>query len=132
MADIIAQLIKVYMTEEWWHSERLSLEDSWKYFKCLLMKGNLIYREDDGMLVAYAEVYYITPKQLKKLSDDEPFPVLEENITDGDIAYVQNLWIKEGYRGNGMLRSMKRDVKSTLYFAGKEQKNNNRFRIWEN
>ena len=132
MEDIIAQLIKIYMTEEWWHKNKLSLEESWKYFRYLLTQGNILYKDKDGEVVGYVEFFFVTPGQLDVLDSDGEFAIPEENITDGDICYINNLWIKEGHRGNGMLASFKSKIdkiKDFKYYSGNDVKDNNSFKI---
>jgi len=131
---VIEQLIKIYMTEEWWHKNKLSLEESWKYFKHLLINGNIVYKAVKNELVGYAEFYLVNDKQVNVLNSSSDFFILNEDITNGNICYVSNIWIKEGHRGNGLMRSFKKEIESTKdfdYYSGNELKNNKRLRVWE-
>ena len=125
--DIIPQLIKIYMTEEWWHKQVLSLEESWKYFKFLITKDKIICKVVDDKVVGYVEFFFVTPAQVEKLNN-ENFFTFNENIDDGDVCYINNIWVDDSYRGNGMLASFKSQIekkKDFKYYAGNDVNDNN-------
>ena len=86
-------------------------------------------------MCGYIEFWRITPEQFRKILDKD-FYVFDENITDGDICYISNMYIlKEYRRGLAMnylktiFKNINRDCK---YFVGHETNRNNRVKIMEN
>ena len=131
MINLIEQLIKIYLNEEWWHTKRLTLQEAWEYFRVLLIKNNLLVKIENDEIIAYVEYWLINDEQFKRVSSGEHFDISKENICDGNICYVHTLWIKDSYRGNGVLREFKKSVenKPFEYYGGIEQKYNKRLRL---
>ena len=131
----IKQLVDIYFKLEGWHKKKLSVEDSFEYFIRLLSQGNIIIFMDDDKVCGYIEFFRITPLQFRKILDKD-FYVFDENITDGEICYISNMFIlKEYRRGLAMnylktiFKNINRDCK---YFVGHNTRRNNRVRIREN
>ena len=128
MNNLIEQLIKIYFNEEWWHKEKLNLQESWDYFRVLLAKDKIVVEVKNGKVIAYAEYWLINKDQLKKALKQEPFNILTENISDGNICHINSLWIDDNFRGNGVLKKLKSQLeeKDFDYYSGIEQKYNER------
>lgn len=109
-----------------WQQNLLPLPEALRYFTHLLNKGNIIYQQDsEGNVIGFLEFYKINYDQFRKLAENKSFPVLEENISDGPICWVSDLWIDEKYRLNSVGKNLKARLfnaaKSCEYFAGREQ-----------
>lgn len=104
--DILTQLYNIYEKEENWHTSRLPEQD-FKGVKKYLMDKNLLWVEIIGSeVVAYCEVWKINYEQWGRISCGELLYTYDENLTDGNIAYISNLWVKECYRNMGLIKIM--------------------------
>jgi len=121
--NIINQLIKVYYAEENWHKKILSPKETEKYHKELLRKGRIIYVEEKGELLGYTESWRINFEQLGRLVCHASFSAYLENVTDGNIAYVANTWIKKEHRKGKIYKILRNRFfslnKDCEYFVGK-------------
>jgi len=92
------QLTYIYHNYEYWHKSKLSVEDSNKYHEILIMQGNILTYVENDILIGYVEVWRINYEQLGRILCEEKFFVFDENITDGNIAYIHNMWIAPEHR----------------------------------
>jgi len=133
--SIIEQLIDIYQNHEIWHKRKLSYADSKEYFIRLLSSGNIIIFMDDDDLCGYVEFWRITPEQFRKILDKD-FYVFDENITDGSICYISDLFIHKKYRRGITIKYLKQIFmninRDCTYFIGREIQYNNRVKIMEN
>lgn len=97
---IIDDLTYIYLNFETWHKNKLSQEEANKYHERLLMQGNILTYVDNGKLIGYVEAWKINYDQLGRILCEVPFYVFDEDITNGNIAYIHNMWISPEYRGN--------------------------------
>lgn len=97
---IIDQLTDIYLNKETWHKNKLSKEEADEYHRRLIMQKNIITYIEDKKLIGYIEVWKINFEQLGRLICEIPFFVFDENITDGNIAYISNMWISPDHRFN--------------------------------
>lgn len=135
MNKIVNQLVEIYHNEESWHTNKLSMEDSVEYFVRLLSSGNIIIYMDNDILAGYVEFWRVTPEQFRKILDNKFF-VFEENIVDGQICYISNVFIHKQYRRKQeikYLKSMFLKINGNCrMFAGHEIKYNKRLKMMEN
>lgn len=96
---IVNQLTNIYLTKENWHVNKLSKEEADQYHERLLMQGNIITYVKEDKLIGYLEFYRINFDQWGRLVCGEKIAVLEENILDGKIAYINNMFVSEDERG---------------------------------
>ncbi len=92
MKTAISQLWDIYNTKEDWHKKRLNEEEFYRYTFRLINTNNLFYEMVDGKVTGYVEVWRINYEQFGRISCGEKFYVYDENITDGCIAYINNMW----------------------------------------
>lgn len=131
---IAEQLTFIYLNLEPWHQKRLSVAESNVYHERLLMQGNIITIVEDEMLRAYVEIWKITYEQMGRLFCGETVYALEENITDGPIAYINNAWVDPNYRAGKTVDSMMREFikrfRDCEYVVGRREKYNKTFRAY--
>ena len=132
---MIAQaLTKIYLEKETYHKNFLSVEDANKYHERLLMQGNIITIVENDELVGYIEVWRINYEQLGRLMCGKTIFAFDENITDGNIAYVNNGWIDEGYQNTEISKKLEikflEIFKSCDFIARKRHKYNEAFKIY--
>ena len=127
--NIIDQLIKIYRSKEPWHQTKLSEVEARKYFRRILDRGLVIHTTDsNGKIVGYCEFWRINFEQFGRiLCKDETFSSYKENVTDGNIAYLANVWIHEDYRQNKKIDKDIRNMFMSLnkycdYFVGEARR----------
>ncbi len=135
MNHIVNQLLEIYQNHQDCEVSKLSVTDSIEYFIRLLASGNIIIYMDGDIVAGYIEFLRIEPHQLKKILDKD-FYTFEENITDGQICYISDLFIHKNYRRSTAIKYLKRMCMKIngdcRYFVGHERKYKNRARIMEN
>lgn len=105
--NIIEQLTHIYHTEENWHIKKLSIEESNKYHEKLLMQNNIGVFTKDGEVLGYFECWRINFEQFGRLVCGVPVYTFEENITDGNIALVNNVWIHPDHRNGEVYKYLR-------------------------
>lgn len=83
-------------------------EEAYKYHEALIRDGNIITIQDGEFLAGYLEMWRITFCQFGRIICGEPFSATNENILNGQIAYVANTYIYPKYR-NTFVAKMLRD-----------------------
>lgn len=107
MEHIVDQLIKIYYDEEYWHNKKLPHDEAVKYHMKMLRDGNIVYYEELGVVLGYYEVWRITFEQFGRLICKVPFSSYQENVKDGNIAYVANVWVDKKFRRGNVIRLLK-------------------------
>ena len=107
MKTIVEQLNEVYFREEYWQSHNETPAGITNYHQIMLDKGNILCYVENGILLGYVEVWFINFEQFGRIICHEPFIAPLENVTDGNIAYLANTWIKPEYRNNSVYRKLK-------------------------
>lgn len=111
LMTVAEQLTYIYHTEENWHSNKLHIDDANKYHQKLLDQGNILTYIQDDQVLGYVEFWRLNYNQWGRLVCGERVNI-EEGITSGNIAYVNNGWIDSNYRGGFVYRHL-----HDLYFA---------------
>lgn len=106
------QLTYIYRNYENWHKSKLSEEESNEYHERLLMQGNILTYVKDGELKGYIEYWCITPEQLGRIITNQPILTDVEDILNGQIAYINNMYIDPEYRNGEAF-----DMLSTMFLV---------------
>ena len=107
---IISQLLDFYYDEkyEFWHKERLSRIEAWKYHEDKLRRGELITISDGELLVGYVEF----------------------TINNG-CCFVNNLFIRSEYRNKKAIWMLKKRLfevcRKVKVYLGERNKFNKRY-----
>lgn len=96
--SIVEQLTFIYKNMENWHRNKLSEAEANVYHERLLVKGNIITYVDKGILKGYLEFWRINFSQLGRIICGQSIMTDVEDITTGNIAYVNNMFIFEDAR----------------------------------
>lgn len=105
----------------------MSRPDAIYYFQEMILRGNILaeVNDKDGLL-GYVEHWRINFDQFGRIICKAPFWTMEENTTDGNIAYLANIWIKSEYRHTFVLKQMESAFfdanNSCEYYAGMAQR----------
>ncbi len=91
--NISKQLTHIYLNQEDWHRFKLPEEEANQYHERLLMQGNIITYVENDELLGYLEFWRINFEQFGRLVCDVPILTDVEDITTGNIAYINNMWI---------------------------------------
>lgn len=134
--DTIHQLVDIYFKEEWWHKNRMSQEKAYNYHKQMYEQGNIQVYEDMGLVLGYYQVYFVNSKQLEDLVMNRPFHELTEDIRNGNIAYLANLWIDKPFRKGSVFKTLYtkffEQCRNCKMIVGEEQPRKGRLRIFRN
>jgi len=106
-SSIIDALVDIYLNQEYWHRKKLSKEKAYDYFNRLVYTGNIITHIQGGELVGYVEFWRITFGQFGRIICHSPFSAYQEDVQNGNIAYVANTWIKPEYRNTQVYKALK-------------------------
>ena len=100
--DIIDQFVDCHMKDQ---NQKIGMpyEEARKYFMKLLA-NNIIYYEENGELLGYVEFWKLTYEQWGKIVCHEHFSAYHENVTDGNVAYVANVWVREDKRRSHVIK----------------------------
>ena len=109
---IIDQLVRIYETEEPWHTTRMSHEEAVKYHQKLYDDGCIIVYHELGVVLGYIEVWRLSFEQLGRCVCRHPFSAYLEDVKSGNIAYVANVWVDEKFRRGSVMKMIKH-----LFFA---------------
>lgn len=96
--SIISQLTNVYLSKETWHKHKLSEAEANAYHERLLVNGNILTYVKSGVLLGYLEYWRINCSQLGRIIIGEPILTDVEDILNGPIAYINNMYIVESER----------------------------------
>ena len=105
--DITGQLVDIYLEKESYHERKLSREEAVKYFTRLLENNNILFYEHEGQVLGYVEFWRINYEQLGRIICKQPFSAYLEDITNGDICYLADIWIDPDYRDGKILKIFK-------------------------
>lgn len=129
MIDKIEQLVSIYLDKQQTHDNKLSAKEAHKYFSKLL-HNNIITYENDGIIIAYVEYWILNYEQLGRVICREPFCAIEEDIRNGDVCLIADLWLEESYRQTSIVKLLKNEVRlknwHRKYYVGDRIKNNKR------
>lgn len=95
---IIRQLTDIYLNKENWHKSKLSKEESDLYHERLLVQGNILTYIVSGKLIGYLEFWRINFEQIGRLMCGHPIMIDKEDILNGNIAYINNMYIDLKHR----------------------------------
>ena len=101
--DIFSQLYNIYVREENWHTQRLNEKEFIGVKKYLMDKGLLFVEIIEDEVIAYCEVWKINYHQFGRISCGELLYTYDENLNEGNIAYISNLWIKDIHRNTNII-----------------------------
>lgn len=105
--SLIEQLVDIYYDKEWWHNERLSRPEAYKYNDKLMSTGNIITCSDGDILCGYVEYWRISYEQFGRILCREPFSAMHEDVQTGQIAYVANTYIRPEYRDSNVYKQLR-------------------------
>lgn len=106
--NIVKKLTDIYLSsEEFWHEEKLSEEESKKYFTTLLGKGRIITICHYDTLIGYVESWRINFEQFGRLVCHASFSAFLEDVETGPICYVANVWVKKEHRRGDTIKLLK-------------------------
>lgn len=135
----LEQLIAYYFEEEKLTPNKGNIRDSIEYYEKMLKDHNVtMLTDNNNNIIALMEVWVLSEEQFKRIVEDKGFYPRDENLTDGEIYFVNDLYIKPDHRHNGgmvMIRNMRR-VMENIYGKKKvivfsERKNNDRYRTFQ-
>ncbi len=132
--DIIDQLLDIYFTKEVWHNH-LPKDIARRYFTKLYNSGNILVELDEESVAGYLEIWALDEKQAMRIVNGDTFHAESENISDGHICYVANIYVEEAYRKKDIVKKLR--AKAEYIYIGcravlaNRAKYNNRIRVFK-
>lgn len=105
--EIVEQLCVIYYKYETWHKTVMSIEQARHYHKTMLERGNILIYEENRIVVGYIEILCINFEQFGRIVCTDSFCSTEENTTDGNIAYVNNMVILPERRNSSIIKYLR-------------------------
>lgn len=119
---MIEELTRIYLNEYRQEEEKLSEEEQRKYFDYVLSKNCIHTYGTHDNLLGFIESWRLDFQQFGRLICYAPFNIYEENITEGPICYLANIWIHPEHRRGAVIRQFKYDFfrcnMDAEYFVG--------------
>lgn len=109
---IAEQLTYVYLTHENWHNHKLTIDEANQYHKRLLLNGNIITVINEDNLLGYLEFWLIDFEQFGRLVCNQPIMTDTEDLLNGNIALINNMWIDEEERNGETFKTL-----ATMFLA---------------
>ncbi len=133
--NIIQQLTHIYLTKEDWHKIKLIEETANQYHERLLLNGNILTYVKDNELIGYLEWWGISYEQFGRLVCGQPIYTDTEDILNGKIALINNMYVEESDRGGdafNMLAAMflARCKDAEFYVAFRRTKRNQPIQVY--
>lgn len=109
LRTIPEQLVDIYLHKEWWVKEedKLSFEVALRYYTKLYNQGNILTCEIGDEIVGYLEFWKINFEQFGRIICHASFCGDGEDIQNGNIGYVANVWIDEKHRNSWVTKFLK-------------------------
>ena len=97
------------MSMRWWHEGEKIPEDITAYHRRMYDNGNITICMSGEFVLGYIEVWRVNFEQWGRLVCHAPFDIYEENITDGNIAIVSNMFIRPEFRNGKVYKKLRND-----------------------
>lgn len=105
--DVISQLVKIYFEEENWHDSKLSIQDAVLYHDFVFNNGNIIVVKNKDEVVGYLEFWRLNFENWGKYVCGVEISPLHTDVKNGNIAVVNNIWIKKEFRRGDVFKQIK-------------------------
>ena len=105
--SLAEQLTDIYLYSEDWHTEKLPLEEAIKYHQRLLDLGRIQVVIQSGKIIGYVESWRLSYEQWGKYVCDRDFCAYLENVTEGEVCHLSNIWIAPKHRKTNVLKILK-------------------------
>ena len=124
LVNIPTQLCNIYFNKEWWVKEedKLPYDIIYKYYDKLYKQGNIVTCDFNNEILGYVEFWKINFEQFGRIICHVKFCGDGEDIQNGNLAYVANVWIAPEYRNSWVTKMLKikffRNTYMCEYFCG--------------
>jgi len=105
------QLVEIYLNKEWWvrEEDKLPYNTALRYYTKLYNQGNILVCEINEEVVGYVEFWKINFEQFGRIICHAKFCGDGEDIQNGNLAYVANVWIAPEHRNSWVTKKLKID-----------------------
>ena len=101
--DIVEQLVKLYFNDELYTKSLTELEAR-RYYSKMLAHGRVQVYLDKCNVIGLIESWRLTYEQLGRVICWTEFDALEEDVNQGDVLYISDIYIVPHKRNNGVLK----------------------------
>lgn len=123
-------LTKNYLKNEKWHKNYLPEQEANKYHERLIMQGNILTVVDNDELKAYMEVWKVDYELLGRLMCGVDVYAFDEDIVNGNIAYINNAWVTDVESKKILEQEFKDKFGQCEFIARKRFKYSDTFKVY--
>ena len=124
--DIVKQLVKLYYECEYETHGMLTELEAERYYSKMLANNRIQVITEGGNVMGFLESWRLNMEQLGRVVCWSDFSALKEDVTKGEVAYVSDIWVRGGKRGNGIIKTLIKlfweSNKDASYFISKRVK----------
>lgn len=107
MSDILKQLLDYYYSDDC-SNEKHPCDGVITYFRKLLESNNIVYKTDEeGNMIAFMEFWMLNMEQAQRIINGGRVRARDEDVTSGDICYIDDFWVAKEYRSKGNIKMFK-------------------------
>jgi ribosomal protein S18 acetylase RimI-like enzyme len=96
--DVTEQLVQVYLTNDYYERSLSELQIR-RYYSKMVRHGRVSYEVKDNLLIGFIESWRLNYEQLGRCICFKNFSAIEEDVSEGNIAYIADIWVHPDYRG---------------------------------
>jgi ribosomal protein S18 acetylase RimI-like enzyme len=130
--DIVKQLVKLYYDCEYEQHGALTELEAERYYSKMLADNRIQVITEGGNVMGFIESWRLTMEQLGRVVCWSDFSALYEDVTNGEVAYVSDIWVRPGRRDEGMvgklIEAFKEANKDADYFVSTRVKSQGKCR----
>lgn len=132
MDNIVNQLVGIYYSIEYAENRVLTELEANHYYTHMLRHGRVnVYLEGDKV-VGFIESWRLDTEQLGRVIIWDNFSALKEDVNEGPIAYISDMWVDPDYRRsnitNMLIDMFKESNKDADYFVSDRVKKEGKYR----
>ena len=102
--EIVEQLVHIYKTEDYYQRGNLTDLEIRRYYSKMIAHGRIQLYMETCNVVGFIESWRLNYEQLGRVVCWHDFSALEEDVNNGDILYISDIYVAPHKRGNGIVK----------------------------
>jgi ribosomal protein S18 acetylase RimI-like enzyme len=104
--DIVKQLVDLYCNCEYDTRGTLTELEAMRYYSKMLGHGRIQMIMEEMNMVGFIESWRLDMEQLGRVVCWTRFSALEEDVTEGPVAHISDIWVRPDKRGQGVTEKL--------------------------
>lgn len=104
---IVEQLVDIAQQYETSYKGKHHYTHDYNYHNTMLGKDAIITYVEQGIVLGYFEVWFLNFEQFGRLVAHAEFNQLNEDVVNGNMAYVANTWIHPDFRQGAVYKILR-------------------------